>query len=377
MDRAINKSTGEIISAFEVHKNGSYQNLTKGEWIAPNDSIYNLDEDLSEEDLYVHYVKEKRYKNWKDTSVVTSPYFAIFPNSKANTIPENKEHKVLKNWLFNRLKKDDLEFVYSTAGKKNQYNNIIKLSELNIDWNKYDIEVHTKGYKALRADILLQFKKKHPSLGSGIFIEIQLSSQREDVTFNRSIDRAVQGYSTAWLFEKDFEFNEELTEIILKKNEIKIHSFSSELKHNGKLFIKNLKIIVEEQCRYLDEKIKETNFAEEELNEKKENILKELLERLNSREAILFNKIKSLEGNPFESLVENYKKELENKYIELDYTLGEYENKLKELQKEFNPRVIPCEKCNQGHMIFKVTPHKGKELYECQNLNCKHVIWVK
>ena len=58
MDRTINKTTGEIISAFEVHNNnGSYQNLTKGEWIAPNDSISNLDEELSEEDLHVHWIK--------------------------------------------------------------------------------------------------------------------------------------------------------------------------------------------------------------------------------------------------------------------------------------------------------------------------------
>ena len=31
MDRAINKSTENIVSAFEIYKNGSYQNLTKSE----------------------------------------------------------------------------------------------------------------------------------------------------------------------------------------------------------------------------------------------------------------------------------------------------------------------------------------------------------
>lgn len=40
MDRAINKTTGEIVSAFEVYQNGSYQNLIKGEWIAPIDAIH-------------------------------------------------------------------------------------------------------------------------------------------------------------------------------------------------------------------------------------------------------------------------------------------------------------------------------------------------
>ncbi len=224
MDRAINKSTGELVSAFEVFKNGSYQNLTKGEWIAPNDSISNLNENLSEEDLYVHWVPHKEFKNYRDTLVWVSPYFAIYPGSKANTIPESKEHKELKIWLFNRLRSDDLQLVYSKAGKKNQYNNLIKLSELNIDWNKYDIEVHTKVYKALRADILLTFTEKHPFLGSGIFIEIQLSKQTEKTTFSRSMERAIQGYSTIWLFKEDFEFNEDFKNILLKSNKLKIQS---------------------------------------------------------------------------------------------------------------------------------------------------------
>jgi hypothetical protein len=58
MDRAINKSTEKLISAFEVYKNGSYQNLDRGEWIAPKDSIYNWEE-IVEEDAQVHYVSEK------------------------------------------------------------------------------------------------------------------------------------------------------------------------------------------------------------------------------------------------------------------------------------------------------------------------------
>jgi len=368
MDRAINKSTGELISAFEVYNNGSYQNLKRGEWIAPNDSIYNLDENLSEEDLHVHHVKHKEYSNYKKTNVWCSPYFAIYPGSKAKTISEGKEHKALKRWLFNRLKYNDLEFVYSKAGKKNQYNNKIKLSELDIDWNKYDIEVHTKGYKALVADILIQFKNKHPFLGEGIFIEVQLSKQSERRTFDRSIARAIQGYSTIWLFKKDVEMNKDLTEIKLKKNILKIYSFSSELKYGGKYFINNLKMVVEEQCRFLDEKIKETNIWIEKLDEKKENIIKELLERLNSREAILFNKIKSLEGNPFEQLVQKYKEEI--------YKKGNYIiNELKETQEKFNPKVMPCRKCNQGYLIFKITPKVKKELYQCQN--CGDTIWIK
>ena len=95
MDRAINKTTNKIVSAFEVFKNGSYQNLNKGEWISPKDSISNWD-DISEEDTYVHYVSEKSYENYKGTKIAAAPYFAVYPGSKANTVPESPMHKMLK-----------------------------------------------------------------------------------------------------------------------------------------------------------------------------------------------------------------------------------------------------------------------------------------
>ena len=60
MDRAINKSTGKLIESIEVHQNGSYQNLDKGEWIAPVDSISNMDE-LKVKEIPVHWVREKEY----------------------------------------------------------------------------------------------------------------------------------------------------------------------------------------------------------------------------------------------------------------------------------------------------------------------------
>ena len=79
-----------------------YQNLTKGEWVAPKDSVYNWEE-LTEEDSYVHYVSEKDYTNFKGTVISASPYFAVYPNSKAKTVEESATHKILKNWLFGRL----------------------------------------------------------------------------------------------------------------------------------------------------------------------------------------------------------------------------------------------------------------------------------
>jgi len=360
MDSAINITTNEIVSAFQMHKDGSYQNLRKGEWIMPQDSVYNY-ENIGEKDLYIHWVTHKEYRNKRGTHVWVSPHFAKYPGSKAETIQESKEHRALKDWLFTKMKKDDLKFVYSKGSKKHKFENYIKLSELDIDWNKYGIEIYTKGYKALIADILLQFKNKHPLLGKGIFIEIQLSDQSKEETYDRSFSRAIQGYSTAWLFEEDFLIDEEFKNIQLKEDKIKLFSFSSELKYSGKKFVQDLKRTIESQCRYIDEKVKNSGNN---INYFTEQGIKKVGEKGEE----LINKIKNLEDNPFKFLAEEYKKDITTKAREM----------IKELiiaQEEFNPRVIPCKKCNQGYMVFKITPNKGKELYECQS--CKGVIWVK
>ena len=266
---------------------------------------------------------------------------------------------MITNWLFKKLKEDDLEIIYSRATKKWKYDNSNKLSELKIDWNNYSIEIPIRSMKNLRADILLPFKKKHNLLGFGLIIEIQLSSQSEKVIYDRSIDRAINGYSTLWLFKKDFDVEEDNIE--LKNNKHNILSFASELKYEGKNFVRNLKNTVENQCRYLDIKKEELeNFSEE--------IYKDIKKRLSTREMVLFNKIKSLEGNPFEQLVEKYKEDISEKGEKMI-------NELKEMQEKFNPRIMPCKRCNQGYMIFKITPQKQKELYECQA--CKSIIWVK
>ena len=134
MDRAINKATGNLISAFEVYKNGSYQNLTKGEWVGPKDSIHNYEE-ISEEDTFVHYRSEKKYENYKGTKIVTAPHFAVYPGSLAKTVAESPTHKLLKDWLFGRLSSDDIEILFAKGVKPHKYENKYKLSQLDINWN--------------------------------------------------------------------------------------------------------------------------------------------------------------------------------------------------------------------------------------------------
>lgn len=402
MDSAINISTNKLISAFEIHKNGSYQNLIKGEWIMPQDSVSNYEE-LNDEDKYTHYVKEKEYRNKFGTYVWVSPHFSKYPGSKADTIPESKEHRQIKNWLFTKIKNDDLLIVYSKGSKKYKFDNFVKLSELDINWNNYNIEVSTKGYKTLRADILLQFNKKHMFLGNGIFIEIQLSKQSKKETYERSFSRAIHGYSTAWLFEDDFLFDEESGDFQLKEEKINLFSFSSELKYSGKSFVKNLKIVVEEQCRYIDDKIKESNYnatnitnnidkAIIDINRQLLQAKEESLQEMEDSKDELANKIRNLENNPLEEIMEIYDKYLESKKDKIIEEVDKVLVKMREVQQECidhileiasdkkksieetYPKVIDCNKCG-GIMVFKITPNKKKELYDCQN--CENVSWVK
>lgn len=394
MDRAINKSTGELVSAFEVFKNGSYQNLQKGEWISPKDSIYNWEE-LKEkgiEEEPVHFVREalinyKSGKNgWRD------PHFSIYPGSLAKTIEESPTHKLLKNWLFNRLKNDDLEIRYSKGTKQHKYDNKLKLSQLNINWNDYEIEVTTKGTKKLRADILLPLKNKDIFLGNGIIFEIQLSSQTEDQTHERTIERALHGYSVVWLFEKDFNIEEDNIE--LQNNIVKINSFSEQMHFAKKGFIGKLKSVVEQQCRFLDEKINETNQCIEliELKEKEsikkidnyfEEIYSKVLDKLNIREAILIKKIETLEQNPFKGLVDSYSQQLLSKKDEcVNNIFNSYSqiNKIFEtMKKKLNYPITfgICPRCSQGYMTKKYSKTNNSYFYGCSNFpTCRHTISI-
>lgn len=394
MDLAINKSTNRLISAFEVYKNGSYQNLDRGEWIAPKDSVSNWDE-ISTEDMQVHHVTmaEVTYKSGKKG--LRCPHFAVYPNSLAITEEVDPTHKRLQDWLFGRLVKDDLEFCYSKGTKPHKYENKIKLSELDINWNDYNIEVVTKSMKKLRADILLPFNRKHWLLGEGIFFEIQLSTQNKKSTHLRSIERALHGYSTCWLFEDDFIIEED--NIQLKNNSVKINSFSEQIHYAKSEFIGKLKDTVEEQCRYLDDKITETNLMIESLDKLKQKIFEDIsikadelynhsATRLNTREALLLNKIEQLENNPFTGLVEIYKKQIDEK---IDGITKQYNLVLNGINERYevikNKLNYPttfgiCPKCSKGYM----TKRHGKFgwFYSCSNwkrdgTGCNHIINIK
>tara|TARA_Y100000034_G_scaffold20139_1_gene22927 strand:- start:5843 stop:7135 length:1293 start_codon:yes stop_codon:yes gene_type:complete len=337
MDQAINRVTNNIVNAFEVYKNGSYQNLSKGGWIAPTDKITNWEylESLGIKKELVHYVKEAEFKNKSGKNIIRAPHFSLYPNSPAETARgESPEHKKVKDWLFGRLKNDDLNIMYSEGTKPFRFKNTIKLSELPIDWNNYQIPEETiKAYKKLRADVLLPFSKKHDLLGHGIIFEIQLSKQSSKKTYDRTIDRALQGYSVCWINRKDYD--EEDDNIFLKDNFVKVQAFSSLIKYQGKLFIRNLKETVEDQCRYLDLKKNEAKkycegFIEKLEREKEKNII-------NIKKIIngyFIHKTNELSNNLNEKIVDKIQKDFYKKNI------NEIEPLIKESLFEFANDII-------------------------------------
>jgi len=335
MDRAINKETDEIITAWEVGENASYQDK-KDCWIAPKDSIYNWD-DLDATEIKVHHVSEKRYKNWRGTNIFCSPYFAVYPNSKAKTVQESPQHKMLKNFIYNALKNKDINLIISKQKRKKNELKKVSIKELKdlIDWNSYDIEITSRGYKTLRADVLLPFKQKHELLGYGIDFEIQLQNQTERITYNRSIKWALNGFSVVWLFENDFYFNENKTDIELKNNDLKVFSYSQELYFSGKEFCKNLKKTVIQQSRLLDNKLKEvenkSNKKIKELNTKLINS-KEQLEQIYED---LKQQINSFFGYKIKELGENFNEEV-SKRVEQNF----FDNNKERIKEIINESLI-------------------------------------
>lgn len=246
MDSAISKKTGDRITAMMVFKDPSY--LSDHEWISPVDEISNWEEIKHWKEIPVHFVKEhQREHSGKKISI--RPFFAFNPNSPAKSVEESEEHKKIKNWIFNCVRDDSINFVYS-IGKVKNYFKISQLEEF-IDWNSYYVsqEETIKGKGLIRSDINIQFKKQHPLLGNGIIIEIQLSPQSDETISKRTYDRACKGFSTAWLFEDDFiDIKSENIELI--DNDISIRLYAEEIYS----FQENLIHKIEEMSKMLEQK---------------------------------------------------------------------------------------------------------------------------
>ena len=277
MEEAFNEETKDLVKAFHVYKNATYQQekyncwYTTPKYLIDNGLIINYDEIKDKHPkIKVVYVKEKEYKNFKNTLCWCSPHFRILNKKKLgiHTKPESQEHKMAKNWLYSIIKEggEDLNLYYSSIKKPFKAVNPIKISELDINTNAYGFheergdelkkERRIEGIKNNRVDVYLPFNKTHKLLGNGIVFEIQFTKQHDNTELNRTLDRITKGFSVVWIKKKDFKkiSNENIK---LKENRLLIHSFSALLYYNNKQFGKKLISHVQEQSRLLDIKLLE------------------------------------------------------------------------------------------------------------------------
>ena len=254
---AINSETKERINSISVLENPSYELIEEQKWYADPDEISFCPKNINVDEIEVKFRKGSNRVNFFGTEYVIAPHFFI-PNKEKlgiNIIPESKEHRLAKNWIFNRLKNKDLMFIYSSVKKPKDYSNKLNIIDLNIDYSLIGIEVTVKNNKTQRADIIIPFKKRDSFFGNGVVIEIQFSKQYPSTTAKRTIDWAIKGYSIVWLFKDDFNnINSSLIE--LNKKEIILNPLSKIIKEWNEESLYDLRNIFQNFSRKIDEKEK-------------------------------------------------------------------------------------------------------------------------
>lgn len=254
---AINSKTNEKVNSLTIEENPSYQFIKEEIWFADPDEIDSCTKEMDINKIIVNFREGHRTINYNSTEYAVSPHFFILNKTKLgiNTIPESKEHKLAKNWIYNKIKQKKLMINYSDVNKPYKYKHQINLFDLPIDYQKIGIEVTSSlGYNnTRRADVICPFLTKHDILGNGIIFEIQFSNQKEKTKISRELDWSIRGYSIAWLYRNDFN---EISDLIIdiKKDSVDIESFAFLIKQNNKSFIRDLKFIVQDECRKLEEK---------------------------------------------------------------------------------------------------------------------------
>lgn len=286
---AINSITKEKVNSLSIENDPTYSLASEETWYADPDEISSCPDEIDIEKIEVKFRDGATdIINFNGTKYDVAPHFFIPNKTKLgiNTIPESKEHKLAKNWIYNKIKKKDLKIVYSSVSKPKKYNNIINLFDLPIDIKMVGIETtssvsKTKTYR--RADIICPFITKHPILGNGIIFEIQFSKQRDSTKLSRELDWAVRGYSICWILEKDIEV---LSNTIFKtkEEELRVDSFAALIKQNNSSFIKNLKFSTIEEMRKIEWKkneiLKQIFNAKLEKIELQKNDIRDIVENI-------------------------------------------------------------------------------------------------
>lgn len=262
MDTAINAKTGDIINAITMETNLSYQFPYEEKWFADPNNIESYDKTKVQDITKI----EVRYRkgndcviNYNGTEYAIAPCFFI-PNKTElgiNTLPESREHKLAKGWLYNRIiKNKDLILIYSTVKRPFDYDNTLSIKEMDIDYNKVGIETTVVNNRTQRADIIIPFKNRHELFGNGIVIEIQFGKTNVE---KRSYEWAFKGYSTCWIYFDDFkEISESIIE--LKEDRLMLQPIDKILHDLRKSNEKDMRELVQNFSRLIDNKMKELNY---------------------------------------------------------------------------------------------------------------------
>ena len=293
---ATNKKTGKRVHSLWIYKDGSYQTPEEETWLADSDEIQNYEETKKRVgEIEVLYRKEKDCVNYRGTRYGISPHFFI-PNRKKkgiNIIPESREHKIAKNWIYNIARQEDsqIELYYSTIKEPYHYINPVKIKDLPLDYENTSFKEEVRislSNKTRIADVLVPFYYSHPFLGNGIVFEIQFSKQREETKEERSFEWAHRGFSVCWIYEKDFEYLTK-TLIALKEDLLRVDSFSVLIHRTNKNGIRNLRITVQDELRLIDKKVEEAKKIIYDGITKLENKKEELSQKYNKECKDLFN----------------------------------------------------------------------------------------
>lgn len=271
MLEAIHKATGKRVSAFKLRKDLEWQGKDKDDFIAPTDLVDDWEKLHLKgiDEIELSYVHRHKRKEGTDKEIDVIEHF----RSKNDIVitshwAESDEHKLAKKYIY-----DNIENIILINFDDKKIIDIADIDDVNIE----------KGVGIKRADVLVKFKNLHPIFGRGIAFEVQISPQNKYETYERSYDRASQGYSIVWIWGN---------QLIDFKNRVKIIPFAEAIKE------------------YNLQSVKENNIVLSEIAEKSKRLTNEI--RLDINQVISQNdNIKKKIENIKDISIQEFKKEIE------------------------------------------------------------------
>ena len=331
MFKAINKRTGFLVNAIAIHKDTTYILEKEDIWYAPSDTIANYQEVLEKEGtsfIEVRYRKGsiKISRNNKQFAVL--PHFYIPEAEKRGIlqIAESIEHKAIKEFIFKTIiENPEFRFTFSKLNLKDKTLPLsYSLEDLKdyIDWKGYRESVDstdfferniTDIYNTKRVDVLIPFSKRHYLFGYGIALEVQLSSQSDVRTLERTIERALKGFSSVWVMKNDFIDYEDLDNLQLNNlNEVIIIPWLSTLELHSDKIGHDINLKIQEYSHNFDIK--------------RDDTIRQIQNQLKILDDTKLNNEQSIK-----KLIDNYMEQLESN--------KEYLNKIVDSQRDFSKTI--------------------------------------